>query len=62
MQNEKLIESLRKKLKAEGRMLKWFILNYVSHRKYSTVMAQMCFNNPLSEDVADAIKKYLGEK
>lgn len=56
-----LVESLKSKIKKEGRSYKWFCLTYLPDMKYMTVMAQMNGFNTLQPEVLEAVKKYLEE-
>jgi len=57
-----MITKFKEKLKSEGRNYRWFHLTYLPDMKYHTIMAQINNYNPITEQVAEAIKKYLGEK
>jgi hypothetical protein len=54
-------ESLKKKLKAEGRSKNWFISTYCKGQIYNTVNMQILGYNTLQPEIAEAIEKYLAE-
>ena len=56
---EKLIVKFRKKLKEDGRTLRWFHQNYFEDISYMSFIQQMNGYYAISDDVKEAIKKYL---
>lgn len=58
----KLIKDFRKKLKVEGRTLKWFVNTYLTPDRYTYFSFQINgWKNDINEDFVEAIKLYLEE-
>jgi len=57
-----MIKKLRKKLKKEGRTLKWFVNKYLNTYHYQTIMQQINGFTTLQDYTIIAIEKYLEEK
>ena len=56
-----LKKRLKEKLEKEGRTKIWFISNYLPSFHYSTANNQILGINEMSNEVREAIEKYLGE-
>jgi len=54
-----MVKKLKRRLKEEGRSLKWFIKKYLPDRKYSTIMLQINEFSGLQDYTSEAIKEYL---
>ena len=60
--NMKLIKDFRKKLKTEGRSIKWFVTKYLTADRYTYFSFQINgWKNDINEKFIEAIKKYLEE-
>lgn len=57
-----MITKFRKKLRNEGRTLKWFFMNYIGgDRSYTSFAQQVGGFVLVQKDVDEAIKKYMAE-
>ena len=57
-----MIRKLKRKIKEEGRTLKWFINKYLPDHNYSTVMLQINEFSGLQDYTKEAIIEYLEDK
>jgi len=56
-----MLETLRKKLKEEGRSYSWWITKYLHGYKYHTIMSQINGFTDAQDYLFEAIEKYLKE-
>lgn len=56
-----LAKRFKEKIKKEGRKYSWFLKTYIPDMNYSTFLYQINEYSSLSEELEEAIERYLNE-